>query len=398
MLTGLVASSALFAAIGAVAHSTGGHVDHTHAAHSRLPGRWYQEPDNKVEKLFRRFSDDGTQYAEVGGEEWMAAFPTGIPDVNATPKEWIDALNVAVQAGKIPNIPPSTASTQTNPVYPDGMDPNGPEICSATYKCRTDREIWDAPDGVLGISFDDGPYEGTEMLLEYIGANHVPTTHFLIGSYIRMNPTAFEAIRDNGGDLAVHTYTHRYTTSLSNEEVVAELGWTMEIIRNSTGGRIPKFWRPPYGDSDNRVTAIAREVFGLTTIIWNQDTEDWSLTTGGTTPQAINASMTEWLNGPKSPGLVILEHELSTMSVQAFIDAYPVMQSTGWNIQSVVSIYGDSPYQNAPAGLDGEVKAASVVPSGNDSGSNTGDDHGSSSAAPESVSTSASAPPSTGTG
>lgn len=60
--------------------------------------------------------------------------------------------------------------------------------------------------------------------------------------------------------MAVHTWTHPYMTSLSNEEVVAELGWTMEIIRQSSGGRIPKYWRPPYGDSDNRVNAIAKEV------------------------------------------------------------------------------------------------------------------------------------------
>ena len=60
-------------------------------------------------------------------------------------------------------------------------------------------------------------------------------------------------------------------TTLSNEDVVAQLGWTMEIIHNSTGGRIPRFWRPPYGDSDIRVSAIAREVFGLKTVIWNQE-------------------------------------------------------------------------------------------------------------------------------
>lgn len=88
----------------------------------------------------------------------------------------------------------------------------------------------------------------------------------------------------------------------------------MEIIHNSTGGRVPKFWRPPFGDSDNRVRAIASEVFGLTTLMWNQEyvssffffvmfshilssTEDWSLTTGGTTPQIVNASMTQWITG-----------------------------------------------------------------------------------------------------
>ena len=45
----------------------------------------------------------------------------------------------------------------------------------------------------------------------------------------------------------------------------------MYLIHNSTGGRIPKYWRPPYGDSDNRVSAIAKEVFGLRTVIWNQE-------------------------------------------------------------------------------------------------------------------------------
>ncbi len=73
------------------------------------------------------------------------------------------------------------------------------------------------------------------------------------------------------GDIAVHTWTHPYMTTLTNEEVLGELGWTMQLIHNSTGGRIPKYWRPPYGDSDNRVRAIAKEVFGLTTVIWNQE-------------------------------------------------------------------------------------------------------------------------------
>ena len=34
----------------------------------------------------------------------------------------------------------------------------------------------------------------------------------------------------------------------------------MLLIANSTGGRLPKFWRPPYGDTDVRVSAIAKEV------------------------------------------------------------------------------------------------------------------------------------------
>jgi len=104
-------------------------------------------------------------------------------------------------------------------------------------------------------------------------------------------------------------------TTLSNLDVVAELGWTMEIIHNSTGGRLPRFWRPPYGDTDVRVQAIAKEIFGLTGILWNQEcvcaplfvihqrfnpqsfsTGDWQLPSG-TTLGKVNASMTKWLTG-----------------------------------------------------------------------------------------------------
>ena len=72
-------------------------------------------------------------------------------------------------------------------------------------------------------------------------------------------------------DIAVHTWTHPYMTTLTNLEVVGEFGWTMQLIHNSTGGRVPRYWRPPFGDSDERVRSIAKEVFGLTTVIWNQE-------------------------------------------------------------------------------------------------------------------------------
>ena len=83
-------------------------------------------------------------------------------------------------------------------------------------------------------------------------------------------------------------------TTMSNEAIVAELGWTMQIIFDQNGGRVPKYWvscpggvssgdlalilqsdllvqRPPYGDLDNRVRTIALEVFGLTSVVWNAD-------------------------------------------------------------------------------------------------------------------------------
>jgi chitin deacetylase len=97
-------------------------------------------------------------------------------------------------------------------------------------------------------------------------------THFVIGlNIIRYSRQFFTAFNVNQDDIAVHTWTHPHMTTLSNEDVVAQLAWTMELIHNSTGGHVPRFWRPPYGDTDARVSAIAKEVLGLTTIIWNHE-------------------------------------------------------------------------------------------------------------------------------
>jgi len=58
--------------------------------------------------------------------------------------------------------------------------------------------------------------------------------------------------------------------------------------------------------------------------------------------------MQTWLTGPKTPGLIILEHELSDESVQAFIDNYPLIGANGWNPVSVAQLDGlKAPYQNA---------------------------------------------------
>ncbi|KAJ7142130.1 carbohydrate esterase family 4 protein [Mycena crocata] len=340
--------------------------DHSHSATKRLPSTWYHDDDHPIHSLFKRDgATDGVAYAPVGSDEWQKAFPApppSSPDPKDMPAEWTAALNDAIARKAIPDIPVATDHGDDDPTYPSGNDPNSPQICSATYQCRIPGDIWDAPDGYLGISFDDGPLPASDALLTFLQSKNQPVTHFMIGSNIFLYPDEFKKAFDQGDDIAVHTWTHPHMTTRSSLQVVAELGWTMEIIHNSTGGRVPRFWRPPYGDSDVRTTAIAKEVFGLTTVVWNQDTDDWSLSEkGGTTPQAVNSSMTKWLTGPKSPGLIILEHELSDQSVKSFISAYPVMQQNNWKLMSLAQLVGNNTaYQNS-ASDTGPVNKVDVI-------------------------------------
>lgn len=336
------------------ARTSAAYPGHSHKIQSPLPETWFHQRDHPVHSLFRRqaglgLPTDGMTYPQVGSPTWAGAYPASTPDADAMPQAWKDALTAAVQAGKIPNIPPSSVPNNGSPVYPSGYNPYSPQVCSGTYKCKIASDVWDAPPGVIGISFDDGPLPQSETLYPFLQANNLKATHFFIGVNIINNPQTFlRAFSTNQDDIAVHTWTHPHMTTLSNEDVVAQLAWTMELIHNSTGGRVPRFWRPPFGDTDVRVSAIANEVLGLTTVIWNHDTEDWTLSSNGTTPAQIHANMQTWLTGPKTPGLIILEHELSDESVRAFIDTYLLIGANGWNPVSVARLDGlTAPYQNA---------------------------------------------------
>lgn len=88
-----------------------------------------------------------------------------------------------------------------------------------------------------------------------------------------------------GHEISVHTWSHRHLTSLTNAEIVAELGWTRKAIKTVLGVT-PTTMRPPYGDIgtltfaymcilflsfiiDDRVRAISLAM-GLVPIIWTR--------------------------------------------------------------------------------------------------------------------------------
>ena len=125
-----------------------------------LPARWYQDEGSPVARLFNRQNPttDGVGYPAIGTPEWSSGYPGVPPDSTKMPQEWTNALNAAVNAGKIPNIPVANGGGQAGPTYPDGGNPGDPAtICSATFGCFAPTDIVNAPDGVLALSFDDGP-------------------------------------------------------------------------------------------------------------------------------------------------------------------------------------------------------------------------------------------------
>ncbi|EJT48936.1 Chitin deacetylase [Trichosporon asahii var. asahii CBS 2479] len=319
------------------------------AAHSS----WYQPRDSPVHDLFKRQNNGTKPDWKTNADGWRATYPEQwkVPPVETIPKEWTDKLNSI----KLPEgCPVANKKGGSSITYPDNKDGNSPEICSFTYGCHNEQDVFAGPDGVFVLTFDDGPTEASPKLYDFLKQNNITkaATHFYIGGQVIALPQSARDAFDNGGHLAVHTWSHQMTSTLSNEQVVAELGWTMQAIYDVTG-RLPLFWRPPYGDTDNRVRAIAKEVFGMIPVLWNKDTNDWQIgEKQDHTVDSVTNEMKGWFHEDKNPGIVALEHELNDQTVQVFLNVYPEASQTGWKFLSVADAFGFNWYQNSKTNAD----------------------------------------------
>ncbi|KAH8088075.1 hypothetical protein HD553DRAFT_367411 [Filobasidium floriforme] len=324
------------------------HADHDHVSYSQggLGKRWYQDSDSETAKLFRRAP------ANAGTPEWQAQYPAPgtTPPTSSLPQAWLDRLAAVTASPDFPKFGP-TQPNNGYPTYANGLKGTDPEVCSFTYECISEEDLTDAPQGVVGLNFDDGPTPFSPDLYDYIEKNNISATHFMIGGNIYYNWQTFQRAVNDGGHIASHTWSHPYMTTLTNEQVVAELGWTSQIIADLNDGRVPAYWRPPFGDTDNRVRMIAQQVFGLKTVPWQigRDSADWSISDTApsqNTRESVISTMTGWLTDPAKKGYIDV-NEASKADLDVFFAVYPVMIQNNWTVKNVADANDLWEYVNA---------------------------------------------------
>ncbi|KAJ3176152.1 chitin deacetylase [Geranomyces variabilis] len=170
---------------------------------------------------------------------------------------------------------------------------------------------------VLGLNYDDGPSStvqnggnaSTQDLAVQLATMNQNATFFVTGASTYYNPQVLKDLYTAGHEISVHSWSHAPMTSLTNQEIVAEIKYTEALIY-SIIGRKPRYFRAPYGDVDDRVRAIAGAL-GYENVLWGQD-KDSGDSEGAPTEAAVVAQFTSW-NKPQ-PGFIDLEHSLDVNS------------------------------------------------------------------------------------
>jgi peptidoglycan/xylan/chitin deacetylase (PgdA/CDA1 family) len=272
--------------------------------------------------------------------------------------------------------------------------------------CVRDTDVTTCPTKMQwGLTYDDGPAFYTPNLLQYLDEQQLKATMFVVGSRAISYPHLLQAEYMAGHQIAVHTWSHHYLTSMTNEQIIAELGWSKKIIKDVIGVT-PNFMRPPFGDIDDRVRNISIAM-GLTPIMWTRisptatfDTNDFTVAGGQTTVQQVLQNW-EFIMGNATQidtGFIVLEHDLFEQTVDIAtgyilpdalarsnpkLDIMPVSQCLNMPISDAYIETNDNsthpPVLSASKSGSGAVNTLAATGSGSGSGGSSGQATGSSS-------------------
>ncbi|KAG6812786.1 hypothetical protein H0H92_000558 [Tricholoma furcatifolium] len=183
---------------------------------------------------------------------------------------------------------------------------------------------WTRPTDI--VSCPDKYTWGVRTLLNFLDQKNISATFFVVGSRVIERPQVLIEEYMSGHEISVHTWSHKHLTSLTNEQIVAELGWTRHAIRTVLGVT-PTTMRPPFGDIDDRVRAISLAM-GMVPIMWTRtpdghqfDTNDWEVAGGLVTGTQSFATFESILANATTinTGFIVLEHDLFEITVDLAI-------------------------------------------------------------------------------
>lgn len=125
------------------------------------------------------------------------------------------------------------------------------------------------------LTFDDGPGQYTDELLDVLAKYNVKATFFVIGKSDKHSIKMYQRIKKEGHTLAMHSYTHRYDKIYKSMKAFSQdFNKLSDLIYKATGER-PKYYRFP-GGSSNSVSKLPMTDFisflnkkGITYFDWN---------------------------------------------------------------------------------------------------------------------------------
>lgn len=178
---------------------------------------------------------------------------------------------------------------------------------------------------MIALTFDDGPSAHTDRLLDIFKTHGGKATFFVVGNIIDKRPQTLIRMRDEGHQIASHSWDHRQLTKLNSQQITDQIMMTRAKIFDITGVD-PKVMRPPYGSCNARVKEVGKEL-GVSFVNWSVDTLDWKT-------KNVNSIYNEIMKSAND-GSIILCHDLYKTTVDAMEKVIPKLIEDGYELVTV---------------------------------------------------------------
>lgn len=175
---------------------------------------------------------------------------------------------------------------------------------------------------MIALTFDDGPGEYTEELINCLVENNAKATFFMLGQNVEAYPEIAKKVSDAGMELGNHSYSHPDLVTIGADAAAQQVSNTDAALKAATGFEATVM-RPPGGSFNDSVKAAIDHPL----IIWSIDTRDWATKSEDQTYQVVMDNAQD--------GSVVLMHDIHEWSVKAAIRMIPDLIAKGFKLVTV---------------------------------------------------------------
>lgn len=177
---------------------------------------------------------------------------------------------------------------------------------------------------MLALTFDDGPGEYTDELLDCLEQNNAHATFFMLGQNVSSYPDAPKRMLELGCEIGSHSWDHTQLTTIDLDAVAKQFSDTDDALIQACG-QAASVARAPYGDGNSDIYNTVNKPF----FMWSLDTEDWKLLDADADYSAV-------MNGDLTDGTIILMHDIHEPSVKCATEKLiPELINEGYKLVTV---------------------------------------------------------------
>ena len=194
-------------------------------------------------------------------------------------------------------------------------------VCVEDWDGTVQMPIYGEPNGkVIYLTFDDGPSQHTERLLDVLKKYGIRATFFVVNTEFI---DVAKRIAAEGHTLALHTNSHVYKSIYASEDAYFQDLYAIRNTVKKLTGLEPDIIRFPGGSSNRSssfnpgiMTQLTKRVEekGFSYFDWTIDSKD---TGGAKTPGAVFQNVATGVLNAKENHSIVLQHDIKGYSVDA---------------------------------------------------------------------------------